>query len=435
MIEEGGRSKRALRTEPALIEEPNCCFISRRDDTRLFCCRCAHKRRASPLTCLAICFLVLTYNLLGAFLFLAIEGNSLPEETSVAASKPNLSQTQSGDLRSKTVERLWSITEDLNILYKENWTKLAAKELMDFQKILIKSMQAGEIPNISSHYDAMDYRWTFAGSFLYALTLITTIGHGRVTPKSSTGKLVAVAYACIGIPLIMLYLSTIGEALARNFRALYSKLCPARLKSGNFHTKADCLSRYSLPGVECRQFVDCDRKDKLYDRQKRTPFQAALNLDSFSGGYHWTCRDHTRVPIVLSLLLIVLYIALEAAERPPVNCQDKRAQVTFKIDSSNPTKFNSLPRRKSSAYGEESFQRNTPGRRSAGHAERCVEYFVPRSLSEFNLSGAGVGASELLSVGVSSFSERARVRRDKMVTFEDESAGSENRVLADDVFM
>lgn len=120
----------------------------------------------------------------------------------------------------------------------------------------------------------------------------------------------AIAYACVGIPLIMLYLSTIGEALARSLRALYSKLCPARLKSGDFHSKADCLSRYSLPGVECKQFVDCDRKEKLYERQKRTPFQAALNLDSFNGGYHWTCRDHTRVPIVLSLLLIVLYIGL-----------------------------------------------------------------------------------------------------------------------------
>ncbi|XP_026487929.2 TWiK family of potassium channels protein 7-like [Vanessa tameamea] len=313
MVGEGSRdsSKRALRkNEPSIIDEPNCCFISRREDSRLFCCRCAHKRRASPLTCLAICFLVLTYNLLGGFLFLAIEGNSIPEETSVAASKPNLSQSQSGDLRSRTVERLWSITEDLNILYKENWTKLAAKELMDFQRVLMKSMQTGDTPSISTHYDAVDYRWTFAGSFLYALTLITTIGHGSVTPKSSVGKVAAILYACVGIPLIMLYLSTIGEALARSFRSLYSKLCPARLKSGDFHSKADCLSRYSLPGVECKQFVDCDRKEKLYDRQRRTPFQAALNLDSLNGGYHWTCRDHTRVPILISLLLIILYIAL-----------------------------------------------------------------------------------------------------------------------------
>ncbi|KAM3955343.1 TWiK family of potassium channels protein 7 [Aphomia sociella] len=319
MLEDGSRelSKRAYcKSEIGFVEEPKCCFQTRRgvDDSRLYCCRCAHKRRASPLTCLAICFLVLTYNLLGGFLFLAIEGNTVTEETAVAASKPNLSQTQStsNDLRSKTVERLWSITEDLNILYKENWTKLAAKELMDFQKVLIKTISGGAVlENRLTYHHEGDYRWTFSSSFLYALTLITTIGHGNVTPQSSVGKLVAVAYACIGIPIIMLYLSTIGETLARNFRVLYSKICPSTLKNGNFHSKADCLSRYSLPGVECKQYSDCDKRDKYYnERQSRTPFQAALNLDSFSGGYHWTCRDHTRVPIILSLFLIILYIAL-----------------------------------------------------------------------------------------------------------------------------
>lgn len=34
---------------------------------------------------------------------------------------------------SRTVDRLWSITEDLNILYKENWTRLAAQEVQQFQ--------------------------------------------------------------------------------------------------------------------------------------------------------------------------------------------------------------------------------------------------------------------------------------------------------------
>ncbi|XP_014361206.1 TWiK family of potassium channels protein 7 [Papilio machaon] len=307
MIEESrDSSKRAFCHQTGFVDEPKCCF-TKKEDSRLFCCRCAHKRRASPLTCLAICFLVLTYNLLGGFLFLAIEGGVTTEETSVAASKPNPTQQGGAELRSKTVERLWSITEDLNILYKENWTKLAAKELMDFQKVLLRSMHSSE----GAHYDhGADYRWTFSSSFLYALTLITTIGHGNVTPKSTVGKIVAVAYACVGIPIIMLYLSTIGEALARNFRILYSKICPTRFKSGNFHTKAECLGRYSLPALECRQYVDCDKKGKLGDKQKITPFQAALNLNSLSGGYHWTCRDHTRVPIVLSLFVIALYIGL-----------------------------------------------------------------------------------------------------------------------------
>lgn len=107
--------------------------------------------------------------------------------------------------------------------------------------------------------------------------------------------------------------------------------------------------------------------------------------------------------------------------------------MTFKIDSSNPTKFNSLPRRKSTNYGEESFQRHTPVRRSAGHAEKCVEYFVPRSLSEFNLSEVGdlydlsfekKGQEKLIVKGVG---------RDKMVTFEDDRPPG--KALADDVFM
>lgn len=167
MLEEGSRElgKRAYGEE-------RCC------GGRPACCRCAHQRRASPLTCLAICFLVLTYNLLGGFLFLALEGNAVAEETAVAASKPNLSQAQgvSNEIRSKTVERLWSITEDLNILYKENWTKLAAKELLEFQKVLVKSMRGGAVrARLALDADA-DYRWTFSTSFLYALTLITTIG-------------------------------------------------------------------------------------------------------------------------------------------------------------------------------------------------------------------------------------------------------------------
>lgn len=37
----------------------------------------------------------------------------------------------------RTVDRLWSITEDLNILYKENWTRLAAKEVQEFQVSVI----------------------------------------------------------------------------------------------------------------------------------------------------------------------------------------------------------------------------------------------------------------------------------------------------------
>lgn len=130
------------------------------------------------------------------------------------------------------------------------------------------------------------------------MILLCLAGHGNVAPKSYVGKMVAIAYACIGIPIIMLYLSTIGEALARNFRVFYSRICPARFQTDDFHAGGNCLRR--------RTETDCEKQSQ----ESTTPFQAALNLKSFNGGYHWTCRDHTQVPIVLSLLVIILYIAL-----------------------------------------------------------------------------------------------------------------------------
>lgn len=112
-----------------------------------------------------------------------------------------------------------------------------------------------------------------------------------------------------------------------------------------------------------------------------------------------------------------------------------RAQVSFALDR-RPSKFNSLPRRRS-ATCEDAFTRHAPARRSAGAgagAAGCVEYFVPRSLSEFNLSGG-----ELYSLSLSSAGRGAR-GRDKMVTFEDDrgggpGGGGPGGSLADDVFM
>ena len=41
------------------------------------------------------------------------------------------------ELRTKTVNKLWKITEELNILYRENWTALADREMIKFQNELL----------------------------------------------------------------------------------------------------------------------------------------------------------------------------------------------------------------------------------------------------------------------------------------------------------
>lgn len=79
-------------------------------------------------------------------------------------------QARSNDrLRAQTVEKLWKITEDLNILYRDNWTRLAEQEILKFQDSLVRKNGG---PNQADRR----HRWNFASSFLYSLTLITTIG-------------------------------------------------------------------------------------------------------------------------------------------------------------------------------------------------------------------------------------------------------------------
>ncbi|XP_050679631.1 TWiK family of potassium channels protein 12-like [Leptidea sinapis] len=238
---------------------------------KVLCCFCfkttKYRRKqfiVGSLTNGIIFSVLLAYTFLGSFVFLSIEGGvDMPARPRILPDKQKITyRDQSNnsnknkddnyeydnvtisanyfwDARSKAVENIWEITVSLNILYRENWTRLAAQEILKFQNELMqrvttemaaqygvsyKEMALGEFGENDSHNEEHD--WNLALAFFYSLTVLTTIGYGNIAPRTVLGKAATIIYALFGIPLTLLYLSSVGSLLSKMARSVFSRaLC------------------------------------------------------------------------------------------------------------------------------------------------------------------------------------------------------------------
>ncbi|VDO32923.1 unnamed protein product [Onchocerca flexuosa] len=175
-----------------------------------------------------LCALVIGYALLGAVVFRAVEG---PHETFI--------QSQVTTARQKAVNIAWNATfrylslhpihqgkiivavepRKVNKLDREQWERIVHTQVRRFQRKCMWAIKRG--------YDGKEYglsaQWTFTGAFLYSLTVITTIGYGNTSAKTYFGKTLTILFAIIGIPLMLLFLTNIGDVMAKIFRFFYAR--------------------------------------------------------------------------------------------------------------------------------------------------------------------------------------------------------------------
>ncbi|XKL64483.1 hypothetical protein PGB90_004569 [Kerria lacca] len=205
------------------------------------CKDCLRQFFAFLFSNVGIICLVIGYTLAGAVMFMKIEGKKEGEMDDEYNfwNKLNTSYNE-------TLEHLWNIASVT--WFSENGVNFLNRtedELKKFQAVVVNGVKISDYDGGSIYKD----RWSIYAAFLYCLTVITTIGYGNVFPHTVGGKVATIVYAIFGMPLFLLYLSNIGDLLAKSFKWLYAKFCLCKICRLRKRKTLNANNMQSVPAI------------------------------------------------------------------------------------------------------------------------------------------------------------------------------------------
>ncbi|XP_004625702.1 potassium channel subfamily K member 18 [Octodon degus] len=144
-----------------------------------------------------LCFLscLVTYALLGAVLFSAVEG----------------SQVQGAE---DNPEFQIFLTELCRVL---NCTEIASK---DEKQEVLRLLENAK----PERWSQKAQEWNFSSALFFCCTVFSTVGYGHMFPVTRLGRFLCMLYALFGIPLMFLVLTDIGDILAAVLSKSYNGL-------------------------------------------------------------------------------------------------------------------------------------------------------------------------------------------------------------------
>ncbi|XP_044262146.1 uncharacterized protein LOC123009722 [Tribolium madens] len=246
---------------------------------------------------------LILYTIGGAFVFMAIEGAHENKQI-------NESKVQAIDVRASRHKliidlRNLSLRMPLNSS-DEEWTK-EAKELFERHKeVLIENEQR----KINKEKEE-EKQWSFFNAIVYCGTVYTSIGYGHIFPKTTSGKVITIVYALIGLPLFLIALTDFGKLFTRCIkffwsfvrRLYYTGSCRRARKTAHvedFFKGAQKM--YEI--ATFRRPSTVDDPENLTSAHLETPVTPAIS--------NFEIDDEFNLPISLAIFILIVYIFLGA---------------------------------------------------------------------------------------------------------------------------
>ena len=113
-------------------------------------------------------FVVVGYVIVGGFIFKSIEGSHEEEK---ARNRTLINDVVNANTDTLVYE-IWNMTKFEKVFHERNYTTKLKSKLIDYQKNLTDAIKDG-YKGTSNHNIT---KWTYPGSILYSVTIVTTIG-------------------------------------------------------------------------------------------------------------------------------------------------------------------------------------------------------------------------------------------------------------------
>ncbi|PAA78459.1 hypothetical protein BOX15_Mlig017283g3 [Macrostomum lignano] len=244
--------------------------------------------------------IVVAYVAAGGFLFSYLETNNEIESCKTSEAK------------------FWAkFTETVNLVYSQaqgsNATEAqlsVSSSILDFAKDFY-ALNVNPEFNCSSMPDPELPTWNFVNAAYFCVTIVTTIGYGHISPMTQWGQIVCMIYGILGIPLMLLFLSKIGDPTAMLFRSFYLNIFCCKCFVKRLPNEAELMANGGQAERQQTSWAAAAEEGEAGGEKK--PPAKVVEVIEEEEEEEEEDNEVINIPITVTLMLLTIYIVIGAA--------------------------------------------------------------------------------------------------------------------------